>query len=159
VKLTPEQFKQLQATEGGGENGGYKLSEIQCDAYDGRKIKAFAFENRVKSSTAFLPSKRYMGLLISGAKEFNMDEKYIQELESIPTCNTSTFKKIIAFLFFSPIIFIVLAIFGAVFTAKKCGFPNVSAGPVVIHLAKLLWFIEANFLSIFMGNGGRWKRD
>ncbi len=79
-------FRNIQKTEGGGGNPGvgYQPVEINVIKYDGEKVKAITLVQleRIQNFSA-LPSKRYMDIVVNGAKEFGLDSEYVKYLESI----------------------------------------------------------------------------
>lgn len=58
------------------------------EAYDGRTLNGEIHMNRIPPKDPAIPSRRYLNLLINGAKSVGLQEKYIQWLESIPTYKT-----------------------------------------------------------------------
>jgi hypothetical protein len=158
VKLTTTEFDQLYASEG-GPNGTYKLSELEAEAYDGRKIKAIAFEDKTKLPFVGKPSARYMGLLIEGATEYKLDEKYIEELKSYPTNPTSLLKKIILFPFFAPFILpIMIIILISEFFRRTCGVRVNLSSSLFSFMKSFLWVLHDYIYQYIFGEGGKWDR-
>ena len=97
-----------------------------------------------------------MEILIKGAKENNLNEDYIEELKSITTFKTPSFKKVIAMGFYSPLI--LLFMFIVVITAilkNVCGFKNVSTSSFFLNLILIFWMIERKLLVNILGSGGK----
>ena len=98
-------------------------------AYDGEEITAYAFQTctegrHKKEGPTTYPSKRYMGLIINGAKESGIEENYIKNvLEKQPTYNSTILSKAIALtsllvlfpFFFLPFVILIRLGFKAVF--------------------------------------------
>jgi hypothetical protein len=88
--MTPTQWEYYKETEGaaGHSDTGYGVVEVDVEAYDGRKFKAFTLMTQPKSIATLkgkkaLPSLRYLKLLQNGAKEHDLDpdyQKYLNEL-------------------------------------------------------------------------------
>merc|ERR1712136_514092 len=73
----------LDAAEGANDFG-YQKEEVPLKTYTGRTLKGFIYIDRSPDRKEFLPSKRYLDILISGAKEAGLESKYITKLESQP---------------------------------------------------------------------------
>eukprot|EP01080_Neovahlkampfia_damariscottae_P010028 gene10028-2347_t len=158
VKLSPKEWDDLYASEGGGKDGGYKLAEIECEAYDGRKIKAYAFESKERPSFVGYPSQRYMNLLLDGAREYKLDEDYIKELEAIPVNTTSTCTKFMVFPFFAPIMIPVMFIMLTALLFKRFFGIRVPVPGIVNYSKNISWFLHDYFLKFIFGDGGKWFR-
>ena len=157
VKLSKKEFEELYSSEG-GPGGSYKLSEMEVEAYDGRIIKAYAFENKIPLKFAGYPSTRYMNLLIEGAIENKLDEKYIEELKSIPTNPTSLFKKILIFPIFGPfMILMILLMLISTCLRKSVGF-KFAPSFLFQMVVSLFWFLHDYLLKFIFGDGGKWNR-
>ena len=85
-EITHTEFKNIQKTEGGGGNPGvgYQPVEVDVIKYNGEQLKAITLIQleRIQNFSA-LPSKRYIDIVVNGAKEFELDPEYIKYLESI----------------------------------------------------------------------------
>jgi len=68
---------------------GYGKELVSFKTYDGRDLEGFIFIGRDPNAKEYLPSKRYLNLVISGAKEAGLDDEYIKKLESQPTYTPS----------------------------------------------------------------------
>jgi len=83
-------FVRLLQSEAGNGNSrdGYIPVPVQLTAYDGTLIDAYALQvdstSPLISTVNVLPSKRYMDLLMAGAKQFNMRESYQRFLADVP---------------------------------------------------------------------------
>ena len=88
--MTPTQWEYYKETEGaaGQSDKGYGVVEVELEAYDGRKLKAFTLMTQPKTVATLkgrkaLPSLRYLKLLRNGAAEHKLDadyQKYLNEL-------------------------------------------------------------------------------
>ncbi len=60
---------------------------VTLKTYDGRDVKGFIFirENNPKLHKEHLPSKRYMDILIAGAKRAGLRKSYLQKLQEMET--------------------------------------------------------------------------
>eukprot|EP01080_Neovahlkampfia_damariscottae_P003606 gene3606-6340_t len=156
LKLRRDDFNELYESEG-GEPGAYRLSSIEAETYDGTVINAIVFETKIKLKTAGYPSSRYMNLLIEGAVENELDEKYIKELKSIPTNPTTIYQKVLVLPIFGPFMVIL---FGYMFV---CDFLRNSCGLKMIpfyyfHLFfDFFWFLHDYCLKYIFGDGGKWE--
>jgi len=64
----------------------YKNVQVEVSCYDGRKISSEVYVGKETASPAHIfPSKRYLQLIISGAREVKLDPEYIEMLETLPT--------------------------------------------------------------------------
>jgi hypothetical protein len=85
--VSAAQFQSIRKTEGGGGNPGvgYQVAEVEVALYDGKKLKALTLmqAEKIKDFRAY-PTRRYMNLLLSGAKENGIRKEYIAYLEGIP---------------------------------------------------------------------------
>lgn len=96
-RLRLSDWQQVMATEGvGGSAGreeGYHVVEVECQAYDGRAVRALTLEARGSSlhpdSRAATPSARYVGLLRDGARHYGLDPDYVSYLDSIRPYDSS----------------------------------------------------------------------
>ncbi len=61
--MAPESLAELDETE-----SGYHKSMVELEAYDGRKLKGFVYNEIVDPAPAkpLTPSKRYLGVIIKG---------------------------------------------------------------------------------------------
>ncbi|KAJ1550661.1 hypothetical protein HK096_005696 [Nowakowskiella sp. JEL0078] len=73
---------------------GYNIIDITVKTNEGEIIVAKTLQTRPASlNTRMQPTKRYMNLLITGAKHHGIDAEYIKYLESIPTYEIKTLSK------------------------------------------------------------------
>lgn len=63
----------------------YDEKEIEITAYDGRILRGYMYVSRRFESEEFTPSKRYLGILVAGARAAGLSREYICKLESTPT--------------------------------------------------------------------------
>lgn len=84
--ITTHEMFLIRLSEGGnGHDGlGYDLIEIEVKTYDGRKLQAFTLLFQDPGSWRGHPSRRYMNLILDGAKQSQLELKYIQYLETLP---------------------------------------------------------------------------
>ncbi len=83
-KMTQEGMKKLDSQEG------YSKRFVTLDAYDGRKLKGFIYINQ-RDKPDKPASKRYMGVLIKGAKAAGLKPEYVDKLKAMPTYNPPEF--------------------------------------------------------------------
>ncbi len=62
----------------------YKKRDVSLKTYEGQELKAFIFviDGQLQEKH---PSKRYMGIIIEGARRAGLNEEYVKKLEQIPT--------------------------------------------------------------------------
>jgi gamma-glutamylcyclotransferase (GGCT)/AIG2-like uncharacterized protein YtfP len=82
-ELSNEELLHLDSIEGVSD-GIYYRQTIYVVEESGKAVKAATYRT-TNPKGPFKPTKRYVGLMISGAKEHSLDSDYIQELESIET--------------------------------------------------------------------------
>lgn len=80
-ELSTADFDRLDRTEG-VPFGLYRRVSVDLVTADDDQIAAFTYQSRV-SMPGRKPSARYMGLLLSGARENNLPAAYLQYLEAI----------------------------------------------------------------------------
>lgn len=88
--MTPTEWEYYKESEGavGQSDQGYGVIEVDMEAYDGRKLKAYTLMTQPKSIASLrgefaLPSKRYLNLLRTGAAEHNLDPDYQKYLNDM----------------------------------------------------------------------------
>lgn len=94
IKMDTENMNILDRSEGFGA-GGYLKKWVTFHAYDGRELEGFVYMNkRPGPSPEYLPSTRYMGILVRGAKLAGLHPDYVKMLETHPvyTPNEATLK-------------------------------------------------------------------
>ena len=67
---------------------GYNKETVTLMAYDGRKLEGFVYMPKNTSTTEYLPSPRYLGVLCKGARQANLDPGYIERLANRPVYNS-----------------------------------------------------------------------
>ena len=100
-EVTAENYEKIWKSEGGGQKRpGYE--EIVVDVYPYGKTEAVkavtlraADFTRLRTDAS--PSRRYMDIIIAGAKELNLDKEYIKKLESVKTQRVCRPLKMMAF--------------------------------------------------------------
>ena len=85
-KITKQDMELLERSEGIGSV--YNKMEVPLLAYDGRTLIGNMLTNVTKPDGEYQPSKRYLKLLVNGAKEVGLSDEYIKRLESTPTYAT-----------------------------------------------------------------------
>ncbi|KAF8451532.1 hypothetical protein BGX38DRAFT_1080161, partial [Terfezia claveryi] len=134
-EVTEEDYAKIIKTEGGG--AGYKDIEVDCyvlPKVDGQgisgpvtTIKAHTLcapPNKTNPTSISQPSPRYLGLLVTGAKENSLPQAYINYLFSLHGyCRTTRPQKVGAFLFLAQWILPIAAFlsFKNFFSDKKTG--------------------------------------
>ena len=99
IKLSAEDYESVYLSEGGGSGPtqGYEEIEVTCVPYDKSKkpVKAVAYRatefGRVDQIQDFWPSKRYMGIIRSGAAELGLEASYQKWLADHPVQEPSLF--------------------------------------------------------------------
>jgi hypothetical protein len=82
-EVSNEELLQLDTIEGIPEGIYYRLTIYVVDE-SGKMVKVATYRT-TNSKEPFKPTKKYVGLMIKGAKEHGLDPSYIKELESIET--------------------------------------------------------------------------
>jgi gamma-glutamylcyclotransferase (GGCT)/AIG2-like uncharacterized protein YtfP len=82
-EVNDEELLHLDSIEGIPEGIYYRQTIYVVDEY-GKAVKA-AIYRTTNPKGPFKPTKRYVGLMICGAKEYGLDPDYVKELESIET--------------------------------------------------------------------------
>ena len=78
--MTADSVAELDRTE-----SGYNKKSVTLVSYDGRKLNGFVYMNKHPPGPELLPSSRYLGVLVKGAKQAGLNAKYIEKLSSHPT--------------------------------------------------------------------------
>uniref|UniRef100_A0A7S1TC95 gamma-glutamylcyclotransferase n=1 Tax=Compsopogon caeruleus TaxID=31354 RepID=A0A7S1TC95_9RHOD len=81
VLLSEEDARKLDRQEGASKV--YSVEEILAELYDGRKVKAEVYVAKWALSSV-PPSKRYLTLMIEGARMLGVHAEYLNHLESLP---------------------------------------------------------------------------
>jgi len=81
-EITEADLKGLDAYEGYPKV--YVRRNVEVETPDGRKMEAFAYF-MARPGLYKAPSRRYLRLLVSGAEEHGLSDKYIMSLEAIRT--------------------------------------------------------------------------
>ncbi|GAQ81582.1 hypothetical protein KFL_000840240 [Klebsormidium nitens] len=90
IKLPRAQYEKLYKSEGGGagKKRAYLEEEVTVETYSGKQVQAVAFRTAPRIA---LPrhlevpaSKRYLDLLVEGAKAIGLDKDYVRRLEELP---------------------------------------------------------------------------
>jgi gamma-glutamylcyclotransferase (GGCT)/AIG2-like uncharacterized protein YtfP len=82
-EVSDEEILHLDSIEGVPEGIYYRQTIYVVDE-SGKAVKAATYRT-TNPKGPFNPTKKYVGLMISGAKEHGLDPEYINELESIKT--------------------------------------------------------------------------
>jgi cation transport regulator ChaC len=104
LRLTHEQWEHLDHSEGAGR--AYMHEELEVEAYDGRRIRAFAFRVRPERAAPHdvPPSLRYLTLIRDGAAASGLDpnwQHYLAQLPHTPTSRLSRRISLILIEFFT----------------------------------------------------------
>ncbi|TPX33240.1 hypothetical protein SmJEL517_g03866 [Synchytrium microbalum] len=93
-KITKQEFKKIQQTEGGGgrKGSGYEAVCIKCVSYDGQKIEAWTLQSYPKNlytraadvEHSIAPSARYLALCTDGAALHQVNPDYLNWMKSYP---------------------------------------------------------------------------
>jgi hypothetical protein len=163
IKLTPERFQMLYATEG-GPNGNYALLELNCIAYDGRSIKAFAFQAKQGYSQEYecLPSKRYLDIIKEGAKECNLKPSYLEKLEKeYRHYEPNPTMQWIFWLLHLPLYALIALLMFVNNMLRKFNAPftvSFIIGPIFYYMTLITWTMHDHLWIHVLGNGGKYKR-
>lgn len=79
-RLTPSAMEHLDRIEGRG----YDRIAVQVETRDGARVEATAYRAR-EPVPGLKPSRRYVELLIRGAREHELPERWIEELARVET--------------------------------------------------------------------------
>jgi len=82
--LDKKSAKNLDYSEGVSLPGGYKKEKVTFTTYAGKSLEGYIYINRNPDKKVYLPSKKYLNILIAGAKDIGLDSKYIAKLEAQP---------------------------------------------------------------------------
>lgn len=159
--ITPKDFARIIATEGGGAS--YSVIEVQCKPYDSTKAEMTAKTLYVMPGNSAIrepapqPSKRYLGLLQTGAAENELDEKYRQWLEETVYYIAVTWRQKMGKLVFAgcmlPVFVVVMA--GNVVLADKEGRVPGWWVAVMGRLFKAVWGAYDTVAKKVFGDGER----
>eukprot|EP01036_Dinobryon_divergens_P034058 gene34058-44006_t len=94
IEMTASEYQKLWLSEGGGQaTPGYAEIMVPVHPYhaNGTSVEAVALRaaDHVRLSRDSKPSLRYMRILLKGARELQLDSKYIHYLENIETSKPS----------------------------------------------------------------------
>ena len=81
-QLTHADAERLDRTEGVGK-GIYRRLAVEVQTSEGAEIAAFTYRSEI-SRPERKPSRRYLGLLIAGARELSLPAEYVERLRSWP---------------------------------------------------------------------------
>jgi cation transport regulator ChaC len=81
-RLTHADAERLDRTEGVG-RGFYQRLEVEVHTHDGLLLAAFTYRSPF-SRPERKPSRRYLDLLLTGARELGLPEDYVARLEALP---------------------------------------------------------------------------
>lgn len=161
MKFTKSEMDILYSTEG-GKKGGYCLVEVEATAYDGRKLKAFAFQSKYIDETSEVqPSKRYLNIIKEGAKEIGLKQEYLDKLDKIEPYQDSIWKKIIFGVFHLPLFLLIFTIFGISGLLRKLNLAvdiSVVTGSIVRWGMKLTWLSHDYIFRFILGHGGKYPK-
>ena len=126
VELSREDYERVWLSEGGGtDNPSYEEFVVDAIPYGdgGEPVKAIALRVRDgKRVPDGPPSKRYMEMLISGAKEIQLTDVYVKKLEAVKTESPSRILKFVGYYNF----FLTSVLWRMRTTGRLKGFSNVN---------------------------------
>ena len=152
-EIEDKDFQRIRYSEGG--NGvpgiGYQVVELQVTSYEGQKYIAktlyyncSAFPNIHE----FHPSKRYLNLIIQGAKENKLDRGYIKTLELLDFYEVEhTHASIAKFLFIIPAS-VVLPFILTYYSLAKYFKIRVSAIVIMAHYIQYILYLFHDYIWI-----------
>jgi hypothetical protein len=80
--LTHREAEHLDHTEG-VQFGGYRRLDVEVREISGVRVGAFTYHSK-RSIAGRKPSRRYLGLLLAGARQHGLPAEYIERLRSLP---------------------------------------------------------------------------
>lgn len=80
-KMSQESFENLTRAE----ESGYNKKMVTLHSYTGRELEGCIFMNKSPPVLDLVPSSRYLGVLVKGAKQAGLDPNYIEKLSNHPT--------------------------------------------------------------------------
>ncbi len=81
--VSPEEMMRLDEVEGVPEGLYYRQTLLVVDE-EGKLLRAATYRT-TNPRGPFMPTRRYLGLMVKGAREHGLDPQYIEELERTPT--------------------------------------------------------------------------
>ena len=81
-RLTHPEAERLDRTEGVPHDA-YRRLEVQARAHDGERIAAFTYQSG-RGQAGRKPSRRYLGLLLAGARHHGLPAHYVERLRGWP---------------------------------------------------------------------------
>ncbi len=81
--VSPEEMMRLDEVEGVPEGLYYRQTLLVVDE-EGKLLRAATYRT-TNPRGPFKPTRRYLGLMVKGAREHGLDPQYIEELERTPT--------------------------------------------------------------------------
>ncbi len=81
--VSPEEMMRLDAVEAVPEGLYYRQTLLVVDE-EGKLLRAATYRT-ANPRGPFKPTRRYLGLVVKGAREHGLDPQYIEELERTPT--------------------------------------------------------------------------
>lgn len=145
-KLSEDDFKKLFESE--GEDTTYILKTVVAKTYDNREIEAKIF-TKLDGNHPVPPSRRYMNLLIDGAKHYKLKTEYIKFLENYPVCNAGVLPKSFIIGFVIPVA--LIGLIGLLFTNLRIMPRSVLKG-VYWLLVGYAWFVHDYMLRHLFGS-------
>jgi len=168
-EVTEADYATIIRTEGGG--AGYKDVEVDCyvlpQVDEQGKVGPFttikahtlrAPQNKTNPASTSQPSPRYLGLLITGAKENSLPQAYINYLSSLHGYRRTTWpQKSGAFLFLAQWVLPITAFFSFknLFTDKKTGKSPGWMHKMEAYMWAAIWFTYKWMYKPIWGDGQR----
>lgn len=81
-RLTHPEADRLDLSEG-VQHGAYQRLAVQTRAFDGEAIRAFTYHS-TRGQSGRKPSRRYLGLLLAGARHHGLPADYVARLRAVP---------------------------------------------------------------------------
>ena len=173
-RISQNDYRQIRRTEAGGGHSGIGYDEVlvQCQAYNGKTLKALALiyppllAQREAKLKLFQPSLRYMKLLMSGAKHSGLDSQYQAFLEKTEYYNHRSNSgiwfvgRIFRVLF---IAYVMLLLSPFLTTAFLCHRFRIEP-PFLLHwyfekVKTMLWLIHGMGYKYLAGSGGEADKE
>ena len=97
IKLSAQDKLKLDDQEGAGPNrsgSGYRKIDVDVTTYDGKVLQSYIYSKDVAPGPDGAPierpcSRRYLNILVEGAKSAGLQPEYIERLQALPTYTPS----------------------------------------------------------------------
>jgi hypothetical protein len=153
--ITRDEWEYLVTTE-----GSYDVVDVDCDAYDGRKLRCKTLTHRtLKNFGERAPSLRYATLLREGARFHGLDEAWIARLDALETYEPVELdlgQRAALALSVGPTLLAAVPAAGAA-AAKRLSTGD-GRGAVIdafVETQDVVWGVQNAFFAPWMGSSGR----